>query len=147
MPKKRPNLTIETGSTSGSTTSDVNKTLTSMNNMKLEDTVIAAGGENTLSARVSETNTGGRGSAASSVSNLEIKRSPSSMFGFDLTSKKNMTMDEFEKLEELGVGNGGVVTKVKVKKTGKVMAQKLVRLEVKKEIHKRIVNELKGTSA
>merc|ERR1712226_946149 len=70
-----------------------------------------------------------------------------SPLGFTITTtdanQKKISMDDFEKMEELGVGNGGVVTKVRHKKTNKIMAQKLVRLEVKKEVHKRIVNELK----
>lgn len=59
------------------------------------------------------------------------------------STDKKISMEDFEKLEELGVGNGGVVTRVRHKQSGRIMAQKLVRLEVKNEIHKRIVTELK----
>ena len=59
------------------------------------------------------------------------------------STDKKISMEDFEKLEEQGVGNGGVVTRVRHKQSGRIMAQKLVRLEVKNEIHKRIVTELK----
>ena len=51
--------------------------------------------------------------------------------------------DDFEKLSELGAGNGGVVHCVKHKSTGMIMAKKLIHLEVKPAIRKQIVTELK----
>ncbi|KYN41466.1 Dual specificity mitogen-activated protein kinase kinase dSOR1 [Trachymyrmex septentrionalis] len=51
--------------------------------------------------------------------------------------------EDFEKLGELGSGNGGVVTKVKHKKYGLIMAMKQIRLEVKPPIKKQIIRELK----
>ncbi|XP_011874817.1 PREDICTED: dual specificity mitogen-activated protein kinase kinase dSOR1 [Vollenhovia emeryi] len=51
--------------------------------------------------------------------------------------------EDFEKLGELGSGNGGVVTKVKHKKFGLIMAMKQIRLEVKPPIKKQIIRELK----
>lgn len=75
--------------------------------------------------------------------------------------------EDFEKLGELGSGNGGVVTKVKHKKYGLIMAMKVngyilitslfamyllvivsrifqqIRLEVKPPIKKQIIRELK----
>ncbi|KAL0100643.1 hypothetical protein PUN28_019199 [Cardiocondyla obscurior] len=51
--------------------------------------------------------------------------------------------EDFEKLGELGSGNGGVVTKVKHKKYGLIMAMKQIRLEVKPHIKKQIIRELK----
>lgn len=51
--------------------------------------------------------------------------------------------DDFEKLGELGAGNGGVVMKVKHKKYGLIMARKLIHLEVKPAIKKQIIRELK----
>lgn len=51
--------------------------------------------------------------------------------------------DDFEKLGDLGSGNGGVVTKVKHKATGLIMARKLIHLEVKPAIKKQIIRELK----
>nr|WAB55566.1 mitogen-activated protein kinase kinase dSOR1 [Colaphellus bowringi] len=50
--------------------------------------------------------------------------------------------DDFEKLGELGSGNGGVVTKVR-HKSGLIMARKLIHLEVKPAIKKQIIRELK----
>ena len=43
----------------------------------------------------------------------------------------NCNLDDFVRLEELGTGNGGIVTKVKNRHTGLIIAQKLIHLEVK----------------
>ena len=51
--------------------------------------------------------------------------------------------DDFEKLSELGAGNGGVVHCVKHKSTGMIMAKKMIHLEVKPAIRKQILTELK----
>ncbi|XP_014230540.1 dual specificity mitogen-activated protein kinase kinase dSOR1 isoform X2 [Trichogramma pretiosum] len=51
--------------------------------------------------------------------------------------------EDFEKLGELGAGNGGVVMKVRHKKYGLIMAMKLIHLEVKPAIKKQIIRELK----
>ncbi|KAL1139314.1 hypothetical protein AAG570_006300 [Ranatra chinensis] len=51
--------------------------------------------------------------------------------------------DDFEKLGELGAGNGGVVMKVRHKPSGLIMARKLIHLEVKPAIKKQILRELK----
>ncbi len=51
--------------------------------------------------------------------------------------------DDFEKLAELGAGNGGVVHCVRHKTTGMVMAKKMIHLEVKPAIRKQIITELK----
>ncbi|XP_011677450.1 dual specificity mitogen-activated protein kinase kinase 1 isoform X2 [Strongylocentrotus purpuratus] len=51
--------------------------------------------------------------------------------------------DDFEVLKELGAGNGGVVTKVKHKMSGMVMARKLIKLEIKPAIRNQIIRELK----
>jgi len=63
-------------------------------------------------------------------------------FSQNVRSNNAQHWEDFEKIAELGVGNGGVVTKVREKKSGKVRAHKLIRLEVKKEIHRRILIEL-----
>ncbi|XP_074600575.1 mitogen-activated protein kinase kinase 1 [Brevipalpus obovatus] len=55
---------------------------------------------------------------------------------------KELVADDLEYLEELGSGNGGVVTKVK-HKSGLVMARKLIHLEVKPAIRNQIIRELK----
>ncbi|CAH0562219.1 unnamed protein product [Brassicogethes aeneus] len=55
----------------------------------------------------------------------------------------DLSDDDFEKLGELGSGNGGVVTKVLHKSSGLVMARKLIHLEVKPPIKKQIIRELK----
>lgn len=51
--------------------------------------------------------------------------------------------DDFEKLGQLGLGNGGVVNKVRHKSSGVIMARKLIHLEVKPAIKKQIIRELK----
>ncbi|XP_015912694.1 dual specificity mitogen-activated protein kinase kinase 1 [Parasteatoda tepidariorum] len=54
-----------------------------------------------------------------------------------------LSVDDFENLGELGAGNGGVVTKVLHKRSGLVMARKLIHLEVKPAIRNQIIRELK----
>ncbi|XP_046461528.1 dual specificity mitogen-activated protein kinase kinase 1-like isoform X3 [Daphnia pulex] len=54
-----------------------------------------------------------------------------------------LTDDDFDKLGELGAGNGGVVTKVRHRPSGLIMARKLIHLEVKPAIKKQIIRELK----
>ncbi|KAK3780255.1 hypothetical protein RRG08_047244 [Elysia crispata] len=51
--------------------------------------------------------------------------------------------EDFEKLGELGAGNGGVVTKVCHHPSGLVMARKLIHLEIKPLIRNQIIRELK----
>uniref|UniRef100_A0A1Y1N922 mitogen-activated protein kinase kinase n=1 Tax=Photinus pyralis TaxID=7054 RepID=A0A1Y1N922_PHOPY len=54
-----------------------------------------------------------------------------------------LSEDDFEKLGELGSGNGGVVMKVRHKSSRLIMARKLIHLEVKPAIKKQIIRELK----
>ncbi|XP_071965851.1 dual specificity mitogen-activated protein kinase kinase 1-like [Antedon mediterranea] len=54
----------------------------------------------------------------------------------------DLGQDDFEKLEELGAGNGGVVTKVRHKRSGLIMARKLIHLEIKPAIRTQIFREL-----
>lgn len=51
--------------------------------------------------------------------------------------------EDLETLGELGAGNGGVVTKVRHKRTGLIMARKLIHLEVKPAIRNQIFREMK----
>lgn len=51
--------------------------------------------------------------------------------------------DEYEKLAELGAGNGGVVHCVRHKKSNVIMARKLIHMDVKQQIRKQIVTELR----
>ncbi len=51
--------------------------------------------------------------------------------------------EDFEKLYELGAGNGGVVHCVRHRPSDTVMAKKMIHLEVKPAIKKQIVTELK----
>lgn len=50
--------------------------------------------------------------------------------------------DDFEKISELGTGNGGVVFKVSYKPSSLVMARKLIHLEIKPAIQNQIIREL-----
>ncbi|KAK2086670.1 Dual specificity mitogen-activated protein kinase kinase 1 [Saguinus oedipus] len=50
--------------------------------------------------------------------------------------------DDFEKISELGAGNGGVVFKVSHRPSGLVMARKLIHLEIKPAIRNQIIREL-----
>ncbi|RMX45394.1 hypothetical protein pdam_00000776, partial [Pocillopora damicornis] len=54
-----------------------------------------------------------------------------------------LNAEDFEKLAELGAGNGGVVTKVLHKPSGLIMARKLIHLEIKPAIRNQIIRELK----
>lgn len=55
---------------------------------------------------------------------------------------ESTNLEDFARLEELGTGNGGIVTKVQHRETGKIIAQKLIHLEVKRDVQRRIVTEL-----
>ncbi|XP_028679213.1 dual specificity mitogen-activated protein kinase kinase 1 [Erpetoichthys calabaricus] len=50
--------------------------------------------------------------------------------------------DDFEKICELGAGNGGVVIKVSHRPSGLIMARKLIHLEIKQAIRNQIIREL-----
>lgn len=54
-----------------------------------------------------------------------------------------LNTDDFEKLGELGAGNGGVVNKERHKPTALIMARKLIHLEVKPAVWNQIIRELK----
>ncbi|KAK3750565.1 hypothetical protein QZH41_009807 [Actinostola sp. cb2023] len=54
-----------------------------------------------------------------------------------------LVADDFEKINDLGAGNGGVVTKVLHKPSGLIMARKLIHLEIKPAIRNQIIRELK----
>lgn len=57
-------------------------------------------------------------------------------FRFDLRS------EDLEMIKELGAGNGGTVSKVRHTGWKVVMARKIIHVEAKKEVRKRIVREL-----
>lgn len=50
--------------------------------------------------------------------------------------------EDLEVLKDLGAGNGGTVSKVRHKELNLVMARKIIHVEAKKEVRKRIVKEL-----
>ncbi|CAG0916589.1 unnamed protein product [Notodromas monacha] len=55
----------------------------------------------------------------------------------------DLCAEDFEKLGELGAGNGGVVLKVLHKPSNFIMARKLIHLEIKPAIRNQIIRELK----
>ncbi|XP_076104471.1 dual specificity mitogen-activated protein kinase kinase 1-like isoform X2 [Mytilus galloprovincialis] len=63
-----------------------------------------------------------------------------------LTQKQQvgeLTPDDFDKLGELGAGNGGVVLKVRHIPSSLIMARKLIHLEIKPAVRIQIIRELK----
>jgi mitogen-activated protein kinase kinase len=50
--------------------------------------------------------------------------------------------EELEVVKELGSGNGGTVSKIRHLSTGTIMARKVIHVEAKKEMRRRIVREL-----
>ncbi|KAI1630911.1 MAP kinase [Biscogniauxia mediterranea] len=54
----------------------------------------------------------------------------------------DLRQEDLEIVKELGSGNGGTVSKVKHLPTGTTMARKVIHVEAKKEMRKRIVREL-----
>lgn len=50
--------------------------------------------------------------------------------------------EDFEKIDELGKGNGGVVFKVRHTATGLIMAKKNIHLEIKPMVRSQIIREL-----
>ena len=57
-------------------------------------------------------------------------------FRFDLKS------EDLEMIKDIGSGNGGTVSKVRHTGWNSVMARKIIHVEAKKEVRKRIVREL-----
>ncbi|KXJ91139.1 kinase-like domain-containing protein [Microdochium bolleyi] len=54
----------------------------------------------------------------------------------------DLKQEDLEIVKELGAGNGGTVSKVKHLPTGTTMARKVIHVEAKKEMRRRIVREL-----
>uniref|UniRef100_A0A146LZS6 mitogen-activated protein kinase kinase n=1 Tax=Lygus hesperus TaxID=30085 RepID=A0A146LZS6_LYGHE len=97
-----------------------------------------------------------RRSTLAGKTSIEVLQERLEELGMDDTQRKRMEFflcqkekigelsdDDFEKLGELGAGNGGVVMKVRHKSSGLIMARKLIHLEVKPAIKKQIIRELK----
>ncbi|XP_038079443.1 dual specificity mitogen-activated protein kinase kinase 1-like [Patiria miniata] len=86
---------------------------------------------------------------AKKLAELELDETQIERMKIFLTMKEKvlavgeLTGDDFEKLEELGAGNGGVVTKVLHRPSQLTMARKLIRLEIKPAVRNQIFRELK----
>lgn len=87
-----------------------------------------------------------RDTVSVSLEGMEINEHEMNRLERFLSQKKKLAdlrEDDFEKLGELGEGNGGVVMKVRHKPTNLIMAQKMIHLEYKPEVKKQIIRELK----
>ncbi|KAB7505452.1 Dual specificity mitogen-activated protein kinase kinase 1 [Armadillidium nasatum] len=73
----------------------------------------------------------------------DTQRKRMEMFLVQKTQIGELCADDFEKLGELGCGNGGVVDKEQHKPSGLIMARKLIHLEVKPAVRNQIIRELK----
>lgn len=69
-----------------------------------------------------------------------------SAFVADKQKIGELRSEDFEKLSELGVGNGGVVSRVRHTPTGLVMAKKNIHLEIKPSVKTQIIRELQVIS-
>jgi hypothetical protein len=93
-----------------------------------------------------------------SIPDVCIERLQEEFNQLDCTDKQKDRMEEFFKAKravgelkqddliniyELGQGNGGVVYKVRHKPTDKIMARKIIYLEVKPALKTQIIRELK----
>ncbi|CAG5119368.1 unnamed protein product [Candidula unifasciata] len=109
-----------------------------------------------LTIPVSEPNTDGSDRQNGAQANLEALQQKLQELDIDdrqrerleefLTQKQKigeLVEEDFEKLGELGAGNGGVVTKVLHHPSGLIMARKLIHLEIKPLVRNQIIRELK----
>ncbi|KAK5987462.1 Mitogen-activated protein kinase kinae MST7 [Cladobotryum mycophilum] len=69
-------------------------------------------------------------------------RPPDDQLEIGIEYKLDLRPEELEVIKELGHGNGGTVSKVRHLTTGTVMARKIIHVEAKKEMRRRIVREL-----
>ncbi|CAB4015395.1 dual specificity mitogen-activated kinase kinase 1 [Paramuricea clavata] len=93
-----------------------------------------------------EPSTGNVESIAKKLDDLDMDDSQRERLMSFLAEKRkigDLGTDDFEKLDELGAGNGGVVTKVRHSPTKLIMARKLIHLEIKPAIRNQIIRELK----
>ncbi|CAH8590141.1 unnamed protein product [Dicrocoelium dendriticum] len=72
----------------------------------------------------------------------ELQRSQLSAFVAEKQKIGELKPEDFEKIKELGKGNGGVVSQVRHKTTGLIMAKKNIHLEIKPAVRSQIIREL-----
>ncbi|KAL7842266.1 hypothetical protein SRHO_G00239550 [Serrasalmus rhombeus] len=102
-----------------------------------------------------EAQTTGSNIGAASEANLEALQKKLEELDLDEQQKKRLEAfltqkakvgelkdDDFQRICELGAGNGGVVNKVCHKPSGLIMARKLIHLEIKPAIRNQIIREL-----
>ena len=83
---------------------------------------------------------------AQKLKELDINTQQRERLEMFLTQKQQvgeLTPDDFDKLGELGAGNGGVVLKVRHIPSSLIMARKLIHLEIKPAVRIQIIRELK----
>ncbi|KAK9508230.1 hypothetical protein O3M35_007935 [Rhynocoris fuscipes] len=131
MSKNKLNLTLPPGSIDAAPLSPSMSVLTPKNEPSERSTLVGKTSIEVLQERLEE---------------LDMDDTQRKRMEFFLCQKEKigeLSDDDFEKLGELGAGNGGVVMKVKHKSSGLIMARKLIHLEVKPAIKKQIIRELK----
>lgn len=72
----------------------------------------------------------------------ELQRSQLSAFVAEKQKIGELKPEDFEKIKEIGKGNGGVVSQVRHKTTGLIMAKKNIHLEIKPAVRSQIIREL-----
>jgi len=75
-----------------------------------------------------------------SLANPASKRNDTLEIGVEF--RPNWRSEDLEVIKTLGAGNGGTVSKVRHTGWNIVMARKIIHVEAKKEVRKRIVREL-----
>ncbi|TGZ70512.1 hypothetical protein CRM22_003159 [Opisthorchis felineus] len=73
----------------------------------------------------------------------DLQRRQLSAFVAEKQKIGELRPEDFEKIRELGKGNGGVVSQVRHIKTGLIVAKKNIHLEIKPKVRAQIIRELK----
>lgn len=85
-------------------------------------------------------------SVAPSESDLQVtgngQEGRSAQLEIGIEYKLDLKREDLKEIKQLGSGNGGTVSKVQHIATGTVMARKIIHVEAKKEVRRRIVREL-----
>lgn len=72
----------------------------------------------------------------------QVERGRADTLEIGVEFRLDLKSEDLQVIKELGAGNGGTVSKVMHTATKVVMARKIIHVEAKKEIRKRIVREL-----
>ena len=80
------------------------------------------------------------GHAPGSIGNNKSQRADTLEIGVEF--RPDWRTEDLEVIKDLGAGNGGTVSKVRHTGWNVIMARKIIHVEAKKEVRKRIVREL-----